>query len=228
MLAFAEEARRAQLEAAEARAMALLDRIEALGLIAPGRTERDVEQDILRLAETEFGITKHWHKRIVRAGPNTLAIARDHPPIATILADDIVFLDLGPVVEAWEADVGRSYVLGDDPGKRRLVADLDRIFAAVQAHYQAHPDITGAELYVEAVAQAKSAGWHFGGEIAGHLVAEFPHACLPGDKEHGRIGPNNPTRMRDPDGNGEQRHWILEIHLVAPDHSFGGFTERLL
>jgi hypothetical protein len=34
--------------------------------------------------------------------------------------------------------------------------------------------------------------------------------------------------MTDLDGKGQTRHWILEIHLVAPDESFGGFYERLL
>jgi hypothetical protein len=34
--------------------------------------------------------------------------------------------------------------------------------------------------------------------------------------------------MTDPDGKGQHRHWILEIHLVAEDGSFGGFYERLL
>ena len=30
------------------------------------------------------------------------------------------------------------------------------------------------------------------------------------------------------DANGRVRHWILEIHLVSPDGTFGGFYERLL
>jgi hypothetical protein len=34
--------------------------------------------------------------------------------------------------------------------------------------------------------------------------------------------------MRDPDGNGDERHWILEIHLIDRQRTFGGFYERLL
>jgi hypothetical protein len=34
--------------------------------------------------------------------------------------------------------------------------------------------------------------------------------------------------MRDPDANGCERHWILEIHLVDKARTFGGFYERLL
>ena len=75
---------------------------------------------------------------------------------------------------------------------------------------------------------AQDAGWRFGGKIAGHIVSEFAHALIPGDKALNRIGPLNPAPMTDPDGKGQTRHWIREIHLVAEDGSFGGFYERLL
>lgn len=224
----ADDERHAELVAAERQALALLDAIEAGGLIAAGRSERAVEQDILRLAADRFGVEKHWHKRIVRAGPNTLATAGDAPADRTIGADDMVFLDLGPVFADWEADVGRSYAVGADPVKHALVAALPLQFEAVMRHFVAHPDISGADLYAFAVASAQEAGWRFGGAIAGHLVGEFPHARWPGVKEHGHVRPENPTRMRDPDGYGRRRHWILEIHLVSPDGAFGGFYERLM
>lgn len=223
-----EPARLAALIAAEKRALALLDAIEAAGFIAPGRTEREVEQDIYALAERDFGVERHWHKRIVRAGANTLAIAGDNPPGRSIGEDDMVFLDLGPVVEQWEADVGRSYAVGPDPAKHALCAALPEQFEAVRAHFLAHPDITGAELYEFAVASAERAGWHFGGAIAGHIVSEFAHALIPGPKQRNRIAPENPEPMRLPDPLGRTRYWILEIHLLAPDRSFGGFYERLL
>ncbi len=223
-----ESLRLQRLIEAETRALALLDRIEALGLIAGGRTERAVEQDIYALAEREFGVEKHWHKRIVRAGANTLAIAGDNPPGRTIAEDDMVFLDLGPVFEDWEADVGRSYAVGDDPLKHALCLALPEQFERVRQRFLDEPGITGAALYDFACASAKTAGWHFGGQIAGHIVGEFPHAHLPGPKQLNRIYPENPEPMRNPDANGNARHWILEVHLLAPDRSFGGFYERLM
>ncbi len=223
-----EQERLAALTAAEDRALALLAEIERRGLIAAGRTEKAVERDIYALAAGDFGVSTHWHKRIVRAGTNTLATYSDNPPDLTIGADDVVFLDLGPVFEQWEADVGQTYALSNDPLKHALCRDLGVIFDVVRAHFDAHDDITGAELYAFAVAESERRGWRFGGDIAGHTVAEFPHAHIPGVKRHNHIRPENPTRMRDPDGNGNARHWILEIHLVARDGSFGGFYERLL
>jgi Xaa-Pro dipeptidase len=223
-----EAERLKQLVAAEEQALALLDRIEALGFVAPGRNEREVEQDIRALAKREFGVERHWHKRVVRAGINTLATAGCNPPMRTISEDDMVFLDLGPVFEAWEADVGRSYAVGNDPAKHRLCRELPLQFDLVRQHYEAHPDISGADLYVFACASAEKAGWQFGGQIAGHLVGEFPHALWPGEKRLGHIRAENPTRMREVDAFGRERHWILEIHLVSPDGAFGGFYERLL
>ena len=55
--------------------MALFQAIEANRLVVAGRTERDVEQDIYALAQERFGVEKHWHKRIVRSGANTLTTA---------------------------------------------------------------------------------------------------------------------------------------------------------
>jgi Xaa-Pro dipeptidase len=222
-----EENRRAALVAAEKRAQELFGAIEQRQLLQSGRDEREIEKEIYSIALQEFGVEKHWHKRIVRSGPNTLTMAADNPPVRTIETDDIVYVDLGPVFEDWEADLGRTYVLGNHPGAP-LVADLPIIFERVQTHYHAAPGITGAELYAFAEKSAEEAGWIFGGAIAGHLVSEFAHAQIPGDKDLTRIYPGNPEPMRNPDALGRERHWILEIHLVDQTRTYGGFYERLL
>jgi Xaa-Pro aminopeptidase len=171
---------------------------------------------------------QHWHRRIVRAGANTLTTAADYPDERTIEPDDTVYVDLGPVFEAWEADIGRTYAVGDDAEKHRLVADLPRVFERVQRHYRASTDITGAELYAFAQAAAAEAGWTFGGALAGHLVGEFPHGRWPGERDFKAIWPANLAPMRAPDHLGRERCWILEIHLVDRARTFGGFYERLL
>ena len=218
----------AALLAAERKAEALLAAIETQGLVRPGRTESEVDQDIYALAEQSFGVRRHWHKRIVRSGPNTVCIFAENPPVRSITEDDTVFLDLGPVFDEWEADVGRTYVIGGDPEKHRLCQDLPRIFDALKRYFDDHRDVTGAELYACAQQCAESAGWLFGGAIAGHIVGEFPHARIPGDKDLYRISPANTQRMRDPDASGQMKHWIIEVHLVDRARTFGGFYERLL
>ena len=223
-----ETARAVALLGAERMALKLLDAIEAAGFIKAGRTAHEIEMDIRNLAKETFGIERDWHKRIVRAGVNTLSVAADNPPIRTMEDDDIVFLDRGPVFEEWEADVGRSYAVGDDPQKHALCREPPRQFKKVRRHFEANPGVTGADLYAFACASAEQAGWKFGGKIAGHIVAEFPHARIPGVKQLHHASPENPEPMRDLDANGRVRRWILAIHLVSPDEKFGGFHERLL
>jgi Xaa-Pro aminopeptidase len=222
--------RRAELEAAEARGMALFDAIERAGFIAPGRSESEVTAAITHLAERDFGVKRHWHKRLVRTGPNTVGAYYDELPERVIEPEDTVYLDLGPVFEEWEADIGRSYAMGSDPDKNRLIADLPRVFEIVRAHYLAMPDITGEELYRYTRRAAEDAGWLYGNTSAGHIVGEFPHAQrVPGtDRTQHGIKPGNTKRMRDPDDNGDERFWILEIHLVDKMRRYGGFYERLL
>jgi Xaa-Pro dipeptidase len=228
LYAVLDSERRAQLQAAEDKALQMFAAIEAAGLVRAGVSERQVEDEIKDLAFQKFGVTTHWHRRIVRSGPNSVTTAGEHPPVRDIQPDDIVYLDLGPVFEGWEADIGKSYALGNDPRKVALVAELARQFDKVQQHFRANPAITGAALYAFAVQSAQDAGWTFGGKIAGHIVSEFAHAQIPGAKDLTRIAPLNPEPMRNPDGNGQPRHWIGEIHLVEKDGSFGGFYERLL
>jgi Xaa-Pro aminopeptidase len=226
-ITFDEDTRVAGLLAAQNSARALFEECER-SLIRPGVTERALSREIHALAAEMFGVTAHWHKRVVRTGANTLMEYDKSPPDLTIQEDDILFLDLGPVFAAWEADFGRTYVLGDDPDKLRLRDDLAIIFSKAKTHYETHPDITGAELYAVARELAGEAGWDFGGAIAGHLVGEFPHERAPNGKFFSHIRPENPERLNDPYLSGQKRHWILEIHLVDRTRQFGGFYEQLL
>src|SRR5262249_52825743 len=154
------------------------------------------------LAAEEFGVERHWHKRIVRSGPNTLRPYQDNPPDRTIRADDIVFADFGPLFERWEADFGRTWVLGDDPVKLRLRDDLAEVFEAGRATFEADDGITGEELYDTVVSMAEARGWRYGNWHCGHLVGEFPHEDFEGDRLASRIARGNrePLRRRDPTG----------------------------
>jgi Xaa-Pro aminopeptidase len=223
-----EEGRARALVAAEEQAEALFHEVVQRGLIEPGRLESEVSDRVRDLGADLFGVDRHWHKRIVRSGPNTLRPYRENPPDRTITADDIVFLDFGPIFAEWEADFGRTFVLGDDPVKHRLQADLPRIFDAGRAHFDADPGITGAELYAYVVGLAEAAGWEFGGSHSGHLVGEFPHELIDGDRIESYIAPGSTGVMRRTDRAGRRCHWILEVHLVDRDRRIGGFHEQLL
>ncbi|MEV5885341.1 M24 family metallopeptidase [Streptomyces sp. NPDC052020] len=223
-----EAARARNLIEAERKAVALFDEVTRRGLVAPGRREIEVSDAVRDLAGDLFGTDRHWHKRIVRSGPNTLSPYRDNPPDRVIEPGDIVFLDFGPVFAEWEADFGRTYVLGDDPRKLRLRDDLPVIWQAGREYFERHPDITGAELYARMTELAREAGWVFGGPHSGHLVGEFPHELIDKDLVNSYIAPANNRPLRTLDDAGRQCHWILEVHLVDQERTFGGFYEQLL
>ena len=223
-----EAARTARLLDAQDKAAELFAQIEQRHLIAPGVTERAASDAIRDLAADLFGMDRHWHKRIVRAGPNTLQPYDENPPERTIADDDVVFCDFGPIFEGWEADFGRTFVLGDDPVKHRLRDDLPIVWRAGQDFFEAHPEVTGEQLFDHMVQLAERSGWEFGGTIAGHLVGEFPHVKIAGDDIESYIAPGSDQPMRRTDRAGRSCHWILEVHLVDRDRQIGGFYEELL
>jgi len=56
------------------------------------------------------------------------------------------------------------------------------IFDAGREYFESHPEISGEQLYAHMVRLAADAGWTFGGSIAGHLVGQFPHERIAGDR----------------------------------------------
>jgi Xaa-Pro aminopeptidase len=223
-----EDARARNLVAAERKAVVLFDEVERRGVIQAGLAETVVSDQVRDLAADLFGTRRHWHKRIVRSGPNTLKPYRENPPDRVIGTDDIVFLDFGPIFADWEADFGRTYVLGEDPVKLRLRDDLPVIWSAGRDYFEARPDIAGAELYAHMVELAEAAGWDFGGPHSGHLVGEFPHEMIDGDRIDSYIAAGSDGAMRRTDKVGRACHWILEVHLVDRERAIGGFYEQLL
>ncbi len=223
-----EEQRVNELRIAQNKAEGLFRAIEERGLIRAGIGEGRLNEDIYELAREMYGITSYWHKRIVRAGRNTLAPYAENPPDLVIGEDDILFLDLGPVFEDWEADFGRTFVLGSDPLKLKLRDDVGTAFAEGKRYFHQTPNITASQLFAHAVSLAQNLGWEFGGPIAGHLIGQFPHEKIAGDKVTLYVHPDSHLLMRSLNEKGEKRHWILEIHFVDRKHGIGGFFEELL
>jgi len=214
---------------AESQAAKLFQEIETRQLIVPGISEKDLNDRVYELAFELFGIRKYWHKRIVRAGKNTLLPYKQNPENLMLQEDDIVFLDFGPVFDEWEADYGRTFVLGSDPVKHKLNADLEKAFKQAKEFYeQKEGQVTGSQIYQYVCDLAQQYGWEYGGPYAGHLVGKFPHEKVLGDDIPHYIHPDNHELMSNPDQFGNKRYWILEIHFVTRSQQFGGFLEQLL
>ncbi len=197
-------------------------------LVTPGKSERQLNTEVFELAKEMFGIEKHWHKRIVRAGANTLFPYNENPPDLAIKENDILFFDFGPIIDEWEADLGRTYVIGDDPVKHKLKRDIEKAWLETKEWFLTQTKLTGAELYDYAVKKASEYDWTFGGEIAGHLIGEFPHERLEPGNYQLYVHPDNHNDMFQPDANGNKKDWILELHFVNREKQIGGFYEELL
>lgn len=223
-----EEQRALELLEAQTHAEALFHEVEARGLIRPGITESGLNAEIYALAQELYGIKTYWHKRIVRAGKNTLLPYADNPPDHTIGEDDILFLDLGPVFQQWEADFGRTFVLGSDPLKLKMREDIKSAFVDGKQYFKDHSDITSREFFHYVESLAAKYNWEFGGPIAGHLIGQFPHERIADDKVTLYVHPKSNLAMHSLDAEGRRRHWILEIHFVDKEKEIGGFYEELL
>jgi Xaa-Pro aminopeptidase len=216
------------LLAAQATAEALFAEVIDRQMVSPGKRESELTAQIHALARSRFGLRRHWHKRIARSGPNTLLTYHDECEDRRITEDDIVYLDFGPVFEAWEADFGRTYVVGSDPHKHRLAADIAEAFKRGKEFYRQSPNLTAGELYDYVFGLAAAYGWEFGAATAGHLIGRFPHERRPQDPKRFSIRHGNPISLREPDETGAARHWILEIHFIDRARGIGGFFEELL
>ncbi len=220
---------RQKLNIAEKKAKDLFHVVENKGLIVAGKTEKELSDEIVQIALNEFGIHEHWHKKIVRTGINTLQPFIADPPNLTIQKDDILFFDFHPVFEGWEADLGRTYVLGNDPLKIKIKKDIKEAWQIANDWYFEQPNLTGAEFFNYVNSLTKKYGYEFGNAIAGHIVGPYPHEqpddpndlCLD-------VHPDNHVDILQLDKNGNQRHWILELHFVDRKNNIGAFYEQLL
>ncbi len=88
--------------------------------------------------------------------------------------------------------------------------------------------LTAGQLYDYVAALALSFGWEFGARSARHLLGCFPHERCPADPRHFSTRHGNPIPLRELDGSGLMRHWILDIHFIDRSREIGGFYEEFL
>ena len=218
-----------ELLAAEEKAIELFKEIETRKLIVAGKSERQLNNEVFELAEELYSIKKYWHKRIVRSGSNTLLPYRNNPPNHIIQKEDILFFDFGPVFEKWEADIGRTFVLGNDESRLKLQKDVEEAWREGLAFYLQHKaHLTGAEFYAYSQQLATKYGWEYGNIHCGHLIGKFPHERISGEQVTNYIHPDNHQKMSEKDKRGNERHWILEIHFINRKKQIGGFFEQIL
>ncbi|MFB7255575.1 M24 family metallopeptidase [Streptomyces nojiriensis] len=223
-----ERLRALGLVEAQRMAEALFAAAAARGLVAPGRSEREVGDRIGDLAGELFGTAARLPGPIVRSGPHTLLPYGPKTPDRVIGEDDVVVAELGSVLAVSEAGFASTLVVGEDPDRHRLALDLPKVFAACREALLADARLTGGRLHAELRALAAAAGWTVAGWHCGHLVGADPSAGAWDARPEAYICPENDRPLRRTVEGGWQAHWVLEIHLVDGLRGFGGSYKRLL
>lgn len=201
------------IRAAQAKSWEALHAIAAI--VKPGMTEAQATargQAIL----AEMALAQNWHPLLIRFGRSTLKIFSDPAPGDTVLGqDDIWFIDMGPVLEGHEGDVGATFTTGSDPAKQACARDVKLLFDRIKAIWDGGK-VSGYDLYDAAQAEAAALGWVLNLDIAGHRVGDYPHSVHQG----GKLGtfPQAPSPGL----------WILEMQIRHPTEPFGAFYEDLL
>ncbi len=214
---------------AENKAKILFSEIEKRNLVQAGKSEKTLNDEVYDLAFELFGIKKFWHKRIVRAGKNTLCPYRENPPDLILREEEIMFFDFGPVFDEWEADLGRTFVIGKNANMLKMQADIELAWHEGQEFYHANKNsLSGSDFYHFTKEMAMRYGWEFGHIHCGHLIGQFPHEKVLGEDTINYVHHDNHELMCNPDILGNERHWIYEIHFVNLSLKIGGFYEQLL
>lgn len=207
-----------ELEAAKDRAWELLR--DLARQIEPGTKESLARELYFSLCKSA-GIEKQWHPPQIRFGVNTRLPFGAKAEDRELKEDDIYFLDLGPIINGYEGDVGQTFAVGrnltSQKSPQQKIVEANRVvFDQVKNHWR-DTGTTGPELYAYAEATAKNLGYQLSLQGAsGHRIGDFPHAI------HFR------GKLKEANFVPQPNRWILEIHLLDPSGEFGAFHEDLL
>ncbi len=183
--------------------------------IAPGMDEA-AAQDLAARVLADMGMDRLWHPSLIRFGENTLETFKSHAHSNRTLHDnDIYFIDIGPVWNGHEGDVGATFAVGNDAEMHAAAAHVKQIWHEVRNAWRTQR-LSGQALYALAGERAQALGWHLHPAIRGHRVSDYPHAPYRG----GSLGDFNAYP--------QPGRWILEIQLAHPLRPFGAFYEDLL
>jgi Xaa-Pro aminopeptidase len=199
----------------EARRRAQAAVLEVARNVAPGMAEEE-GLELTRRTLRAHGFERDWVAPYLRFGANTLRkFGEPSEPGVVLRRNDVWIIDVGPLWQGWECDVGETFVVGDDPGRRRIVRDVHEIFDRTSRCFR-EARATGAELYRFAAAQAASRGWQLDLDMAGHRIGEFPHAAI------------QDGTLAQADFTPSSGLWMLEIQLRHPEAPYSAFFEDLL
>jgi len=163
----------------------------------------------------QMGSSHTWHPTYIRFGDDTVRTPRQGVDKERRLqATDIAVVDLGPVWDGYEGDFGDTIVFGHHALYSACAQAARDVFSASKEAWLT--GMTGRELYDFAERVAAEGGWLLERNLAGHRVADFPHALF------------GPAKLAEMDIVPSDAIWVLEVQLRHPTEAIGAFYEDIL
>jgi Xaa-Pro aminopeptidase len=180
-----------------------------------GMTEEDGHKIIENLFQMH-NVEKTWHPTKVRFGKNTTKTFREKSEDNVVLKDtDIYFLDIGPVINGHEADIGHTYTIGQNQDYAHAQRSAREIFNEAKSLWE-EKELSGVELYNEVKRLTEKKGYLLDEKMMGHRLGDFPHALFYKGK------------LSDFEKHPISNLWVLEVHIQHPTKEFGAFFEDIL
>ena len=193
---------------------------EIISRIEIGMNEKD-GQELVKQVFKKQGILKFWHPTKFRIASDTTKTFRDLPDENVTCADqDLVFIDIGPIIENHEADFGRTVVLNKSKSALNsahvdLANASEVIFRETEKYWQ-ETKATGQKLFEFAQTKTSNLGYRLDHRMAGHRLGDFPHQVF------------SKQKLFEYEKNPLSNIWVLEIHIVDDKNHRGSFFEDIL
>ena len=129
--------------------------------MAPGVKETEIAAEA-NYAMQRHGAETYSFQTIVSTGPRS-AYSHGYPTPRELKKCEFMLVDLGPTVNGYAADETRTFILGDDPKKQKMLEAMDKAVQAVIDHVR--PGASCMEL--DAISRRV---------LAEHGFPDYPHS----------------------------------------------------
>lgn len=193
---------------------------DILSKVEIGMTSSDGQELVTNVFKS-FDVSKFWHPTKFRFGGDTTKTFRDLPDENLKCQDqDLIFIDLGPIINNHEADFGKTIILNKSnqnplPEFEKLAKASEIIFRETEQYWK-QTKATGLELFEFAQHKTSNLGYRLDHRMAGHRLGDFPHQIFTKQK------------LFEFDQNPLKDIWVLEIHIIDDKLQRGSFFEDIL
>jgi Xaa-Pro aminopeptidase len=142
--------------------------------MSPGAKETDIAAEA-NYAMQRHGAETYSFQTIVSTGPRS-AYSHGYPTPRELREGEFMLVDLGPTVDSYAADETRTFIMGKDPKKQKMLEAMDKAVQAVIDHVK--PGASCMELDAISRRVLKEHGFPDYPHSLGHPLSGFPTPIL--------------------------------------------------